>query len=192
VIDFNFENDAEPTKGSLLISEPFLNDQYFSRSVIFLCDHNEQGSFGFVLNNYIDAELHDIVGELPDIQTRISVGGPVDTSNLFFVHALGDEVPDSLEIIDGLYIGGRFEVVKSLIAENPEKAKKIRFFIGYSGWDAEQLQSEMEEKSWIVLNSVKQSTVLDTKNDDIWQSIMRDLGGKFKVMSEFPKNPSDN
>lgn len=192
MIDFKFENTNEPGKGSLLVSEPFLTDQYFSRAVIFLCDHNESGSFGFVLNNYIETELHDILNGFPDVETKVSIGGPVDTSNLFFIHGLGDEIPDSLPIIEGLYIGGKFEHVQEAIEKDPAKIEFIRFFIGYSGWEAEQLDKELNEHSWIVLNNCTSDTVFRKEESDIWTELMEDLGGKFKIMSTFPKNPSDN
>lgn len=192
MIDFKFENTNQPEKGSLLVSEPFLTDQYFSRSVIFLCDHNESGSFGFVLNNYIETELHDVLNGFPDVETKVSIGGPVDTSNLFFIHGLGDEIPDSLPIIEGLYIGGKFEHVQEVIEKDPAKIELIRFFIGYSGWEAEQLDRELNEHSWIVLNNCTSATVFRTEESDIWTQLMEDLGGKFKIMSTFPKNPSDN
>ena len=192
MIDFKFENSNPPTKGSLLISEPFLTDQYFSRSVVFLCDHSEKGSFGFVLNNYLEAELRDILSEYPEMETRVSIGGPVDTSSLFFIHGLGDEIPGSMMIVDGLYIGGNFESVRDVVAKNPRKIESIRLFIGYSGWDENQLSNEISENSWLVLNNIDASLVLQTDQSNIWKDLMENLGGKFKIMSTFPVNPADN
>lgn len=148
MIDFKFENRNSPSKGSLLISEPFLSDRYFARSVVFLCDHNEDGSFGFVLNNYIETKLNKLVGDSMKIEAKVSIGGPVDTDNLFFIHEMGEEISNSQKISDGLYIGGDFKTIKKIIAEDPNKLKSIRFFIGYSGWDKGQLEKEINEKSW--------------------------------------------
>ncbi|MCH2224580.1 MAG: YqgE/AlgH family protein [Crocinitomicaceae bacterium] len=192
MIDFNFENNVPLQKGSLLISEPFLADQYFGRSVIFICEHNEEGTFGFVLNNFVAVQLENVVTDFPDIKTKVSIGGPVDTSNLFFLHGLGDLIPDSREIIPGVYIGGRFETVKEALRNDPSRIEFIRFFIGYSGWDADQLKAEMKEKSWLVKNKFKSSRIFDINEEDIWKHLLEDLGGKFKIMSTFPKNPSDN
>lgn len=192
MIDFDFSNNLLPEKGSLLISEPFLTDDYFARSVIYLCDHNEEGSFGFVLNKYVDTSLKDSVKGFPTIDFKVSVGGPVDTSNLFYVHDFGDEIDNALPIANGLFIGGSFEDMKKLIEKSPEKAKGIRFFIGYSGWEKDQLDEELKEKSWIVVNGMKRETILNTENDRLWKDILAELGGKFKAMSDFPKNPSDN
>lgn len=192
MIDFNFENNAKPESGSILISEPFLHDDYFSRSVILLCDYTEDGSFGFVLNKYVNNKLSDFVKEFPDIETKISIGGPVDTSNLFYVHDLGEEIPNSIPSSNGLFIGGDFKAMTKLVEEHPDKAQHIRFFIGYSGWDKNQLKEELRQKSWIVLNNIPKEQILMDQDDDIWKSIMQKLGGKFEVMSKFPLNPSDN
>jgi len=192
LIDFDFSNNAKPQKGSILVSEPFLVDDYFSRSVIYLCDHNEEGSFGFVLNKYVDIDLKEGIEDFPMIDFKVSRGGPVDTSNLFYLHNFGNELKDAVNVNNGLYIGGSYEEMISLITKNPDKAQGIRFFMGYSGWEVDQLQDELDEKSWIVLNNISTKTILNTENDQIWNDIMERLGGKFKIMSSFPKNPSDN
>jgi len=192
IIDFNFENDTDIQPGAILVSEPFMNDDYFSRSVVFLCDHSEDGSYGFVLNKYITNKISEVIDGFPDVKTKISLGGPVDTSNLFYIHSLGDEIPNSLPAANDMFIGGDFEAVKALLTDFPEKAKQIRFFIGYSGWTDNQLQGEIDEKSWIALTKVSQKMILDTSKKDIWKKMLEQLGGKFEVMSKFPKNPSDN
>lgn len=192
MIDFNFESNEQPEPGSVLISEPFLADDYFARSVIFLCDHHDEGSFGFVLNKFVDNKINDFIKEFPEISSRISLGGPVDTSNLFYLHDLGEEIPNSIPSARGLYIGGDFKALTRLLEEHPEKAGHVRFFIGYSGWDKGQLKNELDQKSWIVLNDISKEQILDTQDENIWKTTMEKLGGKFKVMSRFPLNPSDN
>lgn len=192
MIDFNFQNENPPERGSLLISEPFLVDRYFSRSVIYLCDHNQSGSFGFVLNNYVETGLKEMIEDFPDVEVRVSIGGPVDTSNLFFIHSLGDEIENSALISDGLYMGGNFQSVREILEKDQKKIDCFRFFIGYSGWESKQLESELDEKSWVVLNQTPQALILNTQKDDLWTELMSKMGGKFKVMSTFPKNPSDN
>lgn len=192
MIDFNFDTNDTLKAGSVLVSEPFLADDYFTRSVIFLCDHNKDGSFGFVLNKYIDQKLSEFIKDFPEIGSRISVGGPVDTSTVFYIHALGEEIPNSVPCGKELSIGGDFKALTAVLREDPEKSKKVRFFIGYSGWGKDQLKEELEKKSWIVLNSVTTEQIMDTSREDIWKKILEDLGGKFKVMAKFPVNPSDN
>lgn len=192
MIDFDFSTNDLPQKGSLLISEPFLNDDYFSRSVIYLCDHNEDGSFGFVLNKYVDTNLSESIEGFPTIDFKVSVGGPVETSNLYYIHNFGESLDNALPISEDLCIGGNFEDMKSIISKIPGKAKGIRFFIGYSGWEKGQLEEELKEKSWIVINDIPSNVILNTENDALWKDLMERLGGKFRLMSKFPKNPSDN
>lgn len=192
MIDFEFSNDNRPASGSVLISEPFLSDNYFSRAVIYLCEHNEDGSFGFVLNKYIDTDLHTLVPEVNEHNIKISIGGPVDNKNLFFLHTYGPKIKNAIKVNEEVFVGGSFEEIKDMISTETEAKNKIRFFIGYSGWSPGQLQEEIEEKSWIVLNNIPVNYLFDTKNQQLWTSIMEKLGGKFKVMSKFPINPSDN
>lgn len=192
MIDFDFSTNELPQRGSLLISEPFLDDDYFSRSVIYLCDHDEEGSFGFVLNKYIETSLSESIKGFPTIDFKVSMGGPVDTSNLYYIHNFGDALEGTFPITDELSIGGNFEDMKSMIAQIPGRAKNVRFFIGYSGWTKGQLAEELKEKSWIVLNGVPSSVILNTENDALWKDLLERLGGKFKLMSQFPINPSDN
>lgn len=192
MIDFDFANNNHPESGRVLLAEPFLNDTYFSRSVIFLCEHTPKGSFGFVLNNFLESGLKDLVHDFPDIDIRVSVGGPVDSKHLFFIHSLGEVIPNAQEISKDIYIGGQFDAVKAHLIENPESADQFRFFVGYSGWDEGQLLDELKEKSWVVLKDCSKEMVLNTKNDHLWQDLMSTMGGKFKVMAKFPKNPSDN
>lgn len=192
MIDFRFENSLEPHKGSLLIAEPFLNDSYFARAVVLLCDHTEEeGTFGFVLNNFVELDLGELVEGFPEIETSVSLGGPVDTSNLFYIHRLPN-IENSLEVNEGLYFGGDFETIKDILEANPKEAENIRFFIGYSGWSKGQLSDELVEKSWIVVNDYNVSTIFNTNDTSIWKHILEKQGAKFKVMTNFPKNPSDN
>jgi putative transcriptional regulator len=193
VIDFDFSTDSQPQAGSLLISEPFLDDDYFSRAVIYLCDHDDNtGSFGFVLNKYVETNLSEAVKGFPSIDFKVSVGGPVDTSNLFYIHNFGDALSNSQLIHGDLSIGGDFNEMKEMISKIPGKAKEIRFFIGYSGWEKGQLESEIEENSWVVINNIPSSVILNTESESLWKDLMIKLGGKFKLMSKFPINPSDN
>lgn len=140
----------------------------------------------------METGLKELIPDFPDVDIRVSIGGPVDEGNLYFIHSLGDKIPNSQKIAGGLSIGGTFEAVKALLIENKENAKYFRFFIGYSGWDEGQLDSELEEKSWVVLKKFSNDLILDDGKDDLWKDLMAKMGGKFEVMSNFPKNPSDN
>jgi len=185
------DNKIEPAKGMVLLSEPFLNDPYFKRAAILLCEHNHEGSFGFVLNNYIDMELDQIMKGLPRLDTRVSVGGPVKNSNLYYVHTLGKEVDDSKEIANGIYMGGDFELIKDRILTGQISKEDIKFFIGYSGWSANQLSDEMEQKSWYVTKAQKE-LVMDIESDDLWAKFLKNMGPEYNEMTKLPKDPNLN
>ena len=97
----------EPKQGKILISEPLMNDFHFGRSVILLIDHVEsEGSFGVIINKKLNASVSQIVDDFPDFEGTAYLGGPVSDSQLFFIHTLGELIPESIPIIDGLYWGG--------------------------------------------------------------------------------------
>ena len=191
-INFSFTNNEKPQKGSILISDPFLDDPYFGRSVVILCEHNEEGTFGFVLNNFAEIDLHKIDDKFPNINARIGFGGPVSKDSLFFIHSFGPEISNSLQIQKNLFYGGDFDEICAIIEKKPKAKNKIRFFIGYSGWEKGQLDAELKEKSWITVNNVDHTLILDTKQDDLWKTALEMQTGKFKMISKFPNNPSDN
>jgi putative transcriptional regulator len=192
VIDLSFKNTKEPKSGHLLISDPFLDEDFFRRSVILLCDHSEEGTFGFVLNNYLEVDLHEVDQEFPDIQARISVGGPVETESLFFIHGFGDAIEGSLPITDDLFYGGTYEQIKVFLDQDPSNGSKIRFFLGYSGWEKQQLTDELKENSWIVANNISAQEILNTSNDHFWEFCLGKQGERYKTISKFPINPNNN
>jgi putative transcriptional regulator len=189
--DFNKLNKLSPIKGRVLISDPFVEDDYFSKSVVVLCDHNEEGTFGFVLNNFIEQELSEIIEDFPSFDCKVSIGGPIETDMLFFLHSKPDLISDSIEIIPGLFMGGDFKQVKELILKDELDCKDIKFFLGYSGWGEGQLGDEIKNNSWFVAN-LNTETIMTYNSDDMWQKILAEMGPKHKVISSFPKNPSLN
>jgi putative transcriptional regulator len=109
MIDLTPSADQFIEKGSLLLAEPFISDPFFKRTVILVCDHGKEGSFGFVLNNYVEVELSQLMEDFPDDKINVSIGGPVKSSNLFYLHTKGELIPNSAAIMDGLYFGGDFD-----------------------------------------------------------------------------------
>lgn len=192
MIDFDFSSENMPKKGCLLISEPFLADKSFSRSVIYLCDHDENGSWGFVLNNPLKNVLSDLFPKEGLSDASLYSGGPVDPLVLFYVHRLGNTLDQSTEIEKGLFIGGDFEQLKELLKNKPHSSSDIRLFLGYSGWSPGQLQSEVDEKTWVVVYPANDGLIFTPSDHKLWVELMTELGGKFKVMSGFPLDPNMN
>ena len=140
-------------KGHLLIAEPsIIGDLSFNRSVILLADHNEEGSIGFIINKPLKYTINDLIPEI-HATFRIYNGGPVEQDNLYFIHNIPDLIPNSIEISNGIYWGGDFESTKDLINSGAINKNNIRFFLGYTGWDEHQLETEMQNNSWIIADN---------------------------------------
>lgn len=184
-------NNLKPKAGRLLISEPFMGDYYFGRSVVLIIDHNEEGSFGVVLNKLIEAPLNDVLKGLPPFESKIYLGGPVDTSSTFYIHSLGSKIEGSLDIGNGLFWGGDIELIKEMILLNQLNSSNIRFFIGYSGWEANQLVGELESNSWIVSPETDKS-ILNIPVQDMWKSSLQNMGSVYNYWSKFPIDPGMN
>lgn len=194
-LDYNFfaieKDHLVPGKGKALVSEPFLNDTYFKRSIVLLAEHSNEGAVGFVLNKPVSLKMQDLLPEFPKINASISIGGPVNTDTLHYIHTLGDIVPHSVRIIDGIYWGGDFEAIRKLTESGIMNQTNIRFFLGYSGWDGNQLEEELSRHSWVVTN-ISHSEIMKGSNHNIWKETLNNLGPRYSLWSNFPENPQYN
>lgn len=183
-------NNVLPVQGSILISEPFLQNAYFQRSVVLLVEHTAKGSMGFVLNKKTDLVVNTFFPEfkeLPDIP--IYLGGPVSANRLFFIHSLGDLIiPDSIKINDHLYFDGDFEALKRHIRSGHSIEGKVKFFLGYSGWTEGQLGNEINHNSWVVSHTSKENILL-ASGEEFWKDSLDNLGGDYKTWTKYPKDP---
>lgn len=184
-------NHVAPRQGHILIAEPFLAGTYFNRSIILLATYGEQGAVGFILNKKVDYPVEDLFVNFPDFDSEIHIGGPVGTDSIYFIHTLGDTIPGSINIKDNLYWGGDFEVLKTRIKLGLVNSQQVRFFLGYSGWDAGQLEEEINENSWLVAD-VSQEDMMTIDENVMWAKSVRDMGGKYSMWENFPENPSLN
>lgn len=182
---------AELDKGILLISDPFLKDPNFIRTVILLCEHQFEGSFGFVLNKTFDQELGDLITHAEGIRFPVYEGGPVQKDTLHFLHQCPDLIPGGIEVTDGIYWGGDFDDVLSLLKENKLGKNDIRFFLGYSGWSEGQLSTELKEKSWIT-REASRPLVFNLNTPQLWKAALKDLGGEYSQMINYPIDPQLN
>ena len=181
-------------KGSLLIANPVLPDPNFSRTVILLCDHDEQGSFGLVINRSIQLKAPDLflnINILKSYNEKIYLGGPVSQSVVFFLCRSPSAAGKLDEVCSGVYLGSNLETLESLYAslENPEQ--DIRFYLGYSGWSGGQLAEEMEQNSWLVQKANEQFIFLDSESL-IWPQAVNSLGEKYQYLTKAPVNPQWN
>lgn len=181
----------EPGPGILLIADPFLKDPNFLRSVVLLCEHQAEGSFGFVLNRPAVNTLDELIPELAGYPIPVFEGGPVEKNTLHFLHQLPEEIPGGQEVLNGVYWGGDFEAVIRLLQEGKLEKDSIRFYLGYSGWGSGQLAGEMEEKTWLTV-AAESSLIFHPVYDTIWKESLRLLGGEYAQMIHYPIDPQLN
>jgi len=172
-------------KGKVLISQPFMMDENFRRTVILIAEHDDEGTIGFVLTRPVDIEIQGLISAFPKLKTRVGYGGPVGQDSVHYVHKLGDELKESLPITDGLWWSGDFDQLISMVDLGKVKTSDILFFIGYSGWSPGQLDEEIKAGSWIV-SSVTVKEVLNDDPKEMWKSSLKPINSNFKVISEMP------
>jgi putative transcriptional regulator len=183
--------DKIPEKGKILISEPFLPDTFFNRSIVYLTDHTLQGSVGFILNKKLDLKLSSAIAGFDGWDENINMGGPVAPDTLHYLHSLGELIPDSILIEDNIWWGGDIDAIRDLISAGKITPSQIRFFLGYSGWSAGQLERELREDSWIIAR-VKADIVMNNRGDNTWKRVLRGFKNKYRIWADFPDSPDMN
>lgn len=181
----------KPTKGKLLVADPSIwSDTSFNRSIVLLSEHNDEGAVGFIMNKPSTYTINDLIPEI-DSSLRIYNGGPVSKENLYFVHRIPELIPESIEIGDGIFWGGDFDTVQSLLSDGTLSPKDIRFFLGYSGWSKEQLADELETTSWKVIEN-KHKNIFGIHHKSFWKDELMKFGGEYQLWANAPENPSLN
>lgn len=177
--------------GKVLLAEPFMFDSNFKRSAILLCEHNEEGSVGFIMNKELDMRVDELIGDFPEFDANVSFGGPVQTDTIHYVHNVGELLEDSVKILNGVFWGGNFEKLKFLIDSQLVLPENIRFFVGYSGWSEGQLLDEMDFGSWVLAN-MHSNYMFKSKPQLLWEQIMSNKGDRYSVISQLPEGATWN
>src|SRR5665648_2982 len=186
-------NHVAPKQGNILIAEPFLAGSYFNRSIIILATYSDKGAVGFILNKKVDYPAENLFIDFPDFDAEIHIGGPVGTDSIYFIHTLGNDViPGSVHIKENLFWGGDFDALKRQIKLGLVSPEQVRFFLGYSGWEAGQLEEEIKENSWLVADAISQTDLMNIDENVMWVESVRAMGGKYLMWENFPENPSLN
>jgi len=185
-----------PAQGKILVSEPFLKDFYFKRSIVLLAEHNNDGTFGLILNKPTDMKLSEIINDgnihiSEEFDNYVFLGGPVKTDSLFFIHTRNDLIGNSIKIIEGLYWGGDIQLVNHLIETKALSKDDIRFYIGYSGWESKQLDNELKEHSWVVANT-NADFLFKNPPELLWKNAVKMLGKEYAEWVNYPIDPQLN
>ena len=182
---------GNPAKGKFLISEPFMYDPNFKRTVILLTEHTDQGTLGFILNRPIDMKIGESIEDFPNFDAPVYLGGPVQPDTLHYIHRVGDLLDDSEEILPGVFWGGNFEALKILIKNKQVDSTDFRFFVGYSGWSPDQLADELDEESWILAVASEES-IFEFNTKSLWKQVLTEMGKEYGMLANFPEDPSLN
>jgi len=167
-------------KGQILVSNyTLINDIEFNKTLILIVESNNEGIVGFVFNKESEYQLSDIDEKLRGIDLKIYKGGPVMIDSLHFIHRFNKFLTNSSKVTNEIYWGSEFEKALELIKSNKLKKDDIKFFIGYSGWDKNQLKDEIDNGSW-------------QSKSNLWKAKIEELGEYFKIWSNSPENPNLN
>lgn len=179
------------TSGKILLAEPFMLDPNFKRSAVLLCEHNEEGSVGFIMNKPLNMRIDELIEDFPEFDSEVFFGGPVQTDTIHYIHNVGELLEESVMVADGVYWGGDFEKLKFLITSELILPHHIRFFVGYSGWSGGQLDDEMIYGSW-VLADMDANYLFKSEPQQLWRQVMRNKGDAYTVIAQLPESVSWN
>jgi len=181
-------NDPVIESGDFLIATPAMRDANFHRTVILICDHDQQGTFGLVLNRSTGIPIEKVFEQLdPGIAETCSFffGGPVDQERVFAVRrGVPDEVPGD-EVGNGMFLPKDLAESVEQICSGDELLKQYRFFVGYSGWGAGQLESEISANAWLT-TPADPEIVFDLPPEERWRSAASRLGIDLDLMNASP------
>jgi putative transcriptional regulator len=179
-------------KGTFLIATPDVESGAFFRSVLLLCEHSSNGSFGIIINKPLELELPEeilSINNLNNPNVHIRAGGPVQTNQMMLLHASNKIPEQTIEIIPEVYLGGDLQFLQESISEPTGPSMLLCF--GYTGWHAGQLEREFLDGGWFLCQATKEH-IFDTPPDKLWQELLRKLGGKYATLSMIPEDLSLN
>lgn len=181
----------EVKSGKILLAEPFMQDPNFKRSAVLLCEHNDEGSIGFILNKPLSMRVDELIEDFPEFDAEVFFGGPVQTDTIHYLHNVGELLEESIRVSDGVYWGGNFDKLKFLVSSQLILPHNIRFFVGYSGWSEGQLIDEMHYGSW-VLADMDANYLFKSPPKGLWSQVMSNLGNTFSIIAQMPDSQTWN
>lgn len=184
-------SDQTPSRGSLLLAPPMSLDPNFRRSVVLVCEHNEEGSFGLVLNRPIELTLSEVLEDEGLPPQVLGLGGPVEQNTLHYLHSLGETVLDAIDVAPGIFWGGDFEMMKQSLRSGLASEANARLFLGYAGWSGGQLDEEIADGGWIV-TVARADLVFGVQPELLWRAVLKSMGGEYAAIANFPDDPRLN
>lgn len=180
-------------KGIFLIADPKLRDPNFTQTVVLLCEHNDQGTLGVVVNRPTTLRLSEAIPKINGghlISDVIYSGGPVQPDHIMTLYRAEDQVPESEHVADGIYLGGSVTILEDMLAVS-SATNSIRAYVGYAGWTSNQLESELRESSWKLVPA-DQKFVFDMEPSRVWSTLLASLGEEYSIYASMPSDPTMN
>ncbi len=174
---------AKINPGTILISKPFIEDRRFDKAIILIVEHNKNGTIGFILNKKSPFQISDFSEEIINKNIKIKIGGPVEKNNLFYIHKCPEIINDSNEIKNGYYWGGNVSNLIEGLNNNLINYDNLFFFTGYAGWEKNQLNEELDDGSWIVIEKN-----INISNNLKWSDLLVDFNKEFKIWASAPSD----
>jgi putative transcriptional regulator len=183
---------ADSVRGKLLVASPSLADPNFSRTVVLMLEHTDDGAAGVVLNRPTDTEVRDALPDWAEVAAEpgvVYVGGPVQQDGVI---CLGRVVPNSapegfVELADRV---GSLDLEQDAALIVPD-VEALRVFAGYAGWGAGQLEGELAEEAWLVLDALP-GDLFTPDPSHLWRAVLRRQPGKLQMLANYPPHPSFN
>jgi putative transcriptional regulator len=177
-------------KGKILISTPDISGDIFSRSVVLIIEHDENGAFGLILNKK-NSKMSNRFRNFFDFKIEVYDGGPVENEKVFLI-VKGKKISESYtEINNEFYVTEDIESVINSVLNKEISIDDVKIFSGYSGWGALQLDGEINRKLWTVVEVYNLDYTLPN-DQTLWKSIMQNLGGEYLLWANAPEDISLN
>lgn len=182
-------NKPKIETGDLLVAEPFMDDPNFKRAVILVTENDHTGTLGLVLNKPSIFKLKEILTDFPKFDANVYLGGPIGLDRINFIHCYPEFIPKSIHIVDNLYWNGDYEALKKAVIDQKILPHNIKFFLGYSGWEIGQLDEEMNDNTWFVSKDYRN---IFKGSEHMWKDVLEKMGGKYKMIANYPEDPKLN
>lgn len=179
-------------KGTFLIATPDVESGIFFRSVLLICEHSPNGSFGIIINKKLDLELPEEIltmNQLNNPRVSIRAGGPVQTNQMMLLHSSASIPEQTIQICEGVYLGGDLQFLQEAIVDT--NGPNLRLCFGYAGWQGGQLEREFLDGGWFIYPATSRH-IFDVEPEKLWQTLLRELGGKYATLSMIPEDLSLN
>jgi len=179
-------------RGTFLIATPEIDGGFFFRGVVLVCEHSANGSFGLLINKSLDLELPEEIiniNQLANPHISLRAGGPVQTNQMMLLHDSSQAQQQTLKITNDVYLGGDLQFLQDSLSD--QNGPHIHLCFGYTGWGTGQLEREFLDGHWFLHPATNQH-LFHVDPDKLWQTLLREMGGKYATLSMIPEDLSLN